>query len=123
MATATIALVSESLAAGGGRQLLGVGRGAGQGAEGSLGAQRLDRASHGPSWDHPPTRHAGRRRSGSARLWPPLCLQLPARGLQFPAAGRGGPAVGCPAGSLRGGTRFAEVGRQLSRRPAATGSP
>lgn len=70
MATATIALVSESLAAGGGRQLVGVSRRLGQGAEGPLGAQRPDRASYGLSCG---PRHAGRRRSGSARprsrLW------------------------------------------------------
>lgn len=71
MATATIALVSESLAAGGGRQLVGGSRRLGQGAEGPLGAQRLDGASYGLSCG---PRHAGRRRSGSARLRPWLWL-------------------------------------------------
>lgn len=66
MATATIALVSESLAAGSGRQLVGVSRRPEQGAEGPLGAHWLDPASYGLSGGH---RHAGRRRSGSARLW------------------------------------------------------
>lgn len=115
MATATIALVSESLAAGGGRQLVGVSRRLGQGTEGPLGAQRPDRTSYGLPCA---PRHAGRSASGSARLWPPRWLDCSFRLGDSSFRQLGG------VGRLRAGPALlAEAGRRLSRRPVALGEP
>lgn len=121
MATATIALVSESLAAGDGRQLAGLSRSLGQGVEGPLCAQRLDRASYGLSCG---SRHAGRRRSGSARLRPWLWLGCSFRleDSSFRLLGGVGRPRAAQLDPHGGGPLFAEAGRQLSRRLVASGS-
>lgn len=97
MATATIALVSESLAAGDGRQLVGVSRGPGQGAEGPWVRGGLI----GPHTDpFVALRHAGRGRSGRA----PAAAVAVASGWRNAVSGSWAGWAGCrrPQLSLRG---------------------
>lgn len=119
MATATIALVSESLAARGGSQLVGMSHRPGQDAESPWVRSGLTRPYTDPLVA-PGTRGGGgagargrcRDCSCSFRLEDSSFRRL--GGVGRPQAARLGPP--------QGGPRSSEVGRQLSRRPAASGS-